>query len=48
MHVRSLGQFRFAHLVAPQSILVVGGERVHDDRDGQRQYEDAAQGAQST
>ena len=44
----SEGYFRIAHLVTPQSILVVGGERVDDDRDGQRQDEDATQGAEST
>ena len=36
------------HLIAPEPVLVVRSERVDDNRDGQRQNEDAAQGAEAT
>ena len=41
------GSCNSVHLVAPQSVLVVGGEGVDDDRDGEGQDEDAAEGAQA-
>ena len=37
-----------AHLIPPESVLVVGRERVDDDGDGQGEDEDAAEGAETT
>ena len=36
------------YLIAPEPVLIVRSEGVDDDRDGQRQNEDAAQGAEAT
>ena len=42
------GNHLLTYLIAPEPVLIVRSEGVDDDRDGQRQNEDAAQGAEAT